>query len=329
MKFKSLIVFLLSAIILATCGGGESLVASTATPLPAATPTVTPTPLPPTVVLVTQGAADAADLPRIQQAIGALADSSGFILETRDTITTADLGVHQKIIILLSAPAELGSLVSAAPETQFAVMASGDQLQAPNLTTIQPQPEMRAFLAGYAVSILAADWRAMGLLPGNSNLPQAFENGGHYYCGTCSPVYPPYVRFPLVGTMPAGSDAGSWISAASQLIPGTIYVAYVDPQAASPELYNYLVSQNVLLLGGTSPLPEALPRWAATLREDIVFPLQVLWPQLVSGSGGQVVKTSLVFTDVNPAFFSDGRLNSINEIIPILRQGLILPLDLP
>lgn len=329
MKSKSLTAFLLITMLLAACGGGESPVAATSTLPPAATPTVTPTPLPPTVVLVTQGAADPADLPRIQQAVGELAVTSGFVLETRETITSADLGAHQKVVILLAPPAELGSLVSAAPETQFAVMASGDQLQAPNLSLIQTQPEMRAFLAGYAATILAADWRAMGLLPGNSSLPQAFENGGHYYCGTCSPVYPPYVKFPLVGAMPAGSDAGSWISAASQLIPGTIYVAYVDPTAASPELYNYLVSQNVLLLGGTSPLPEALPRWAATLREDIVVPLQELWPQLAAGSGGQVVKASLVFTDVNPAFFSDGRLNSINEIIPVLRRGLILPSDLP
>ena len=40
-----------------------------------------------------------------------------------------------------------------------------------------------------------------------------------------------------------------------------------------------------------------------------------------------LVKKTTSFTLT--AFFSDGRLNSINEIIPILRQGLILPLDLP
>lgn len=331
MKIKLSVFFLAITLILAACGGGsETPLEKTLTPTPEATATITPIPLPDTVVLVTQGITDPSDLPRIQQAVSDLAVSSGFAMETRDTLTMVDLGSHLKIVIFLAVPADLANMLAAAPQTQFVVFASSELIPAANLSVIQSNPQYQAFLAGYASAILAADWRAAGLLPtdASGNLPQVFENGGNYYCGTCSPIYPPYVKFPLVGALPSGSDANAWIGAASQLIPNTIHVFYVAQQAASAELYNYLVSQNVFLLGGASPLPEAQPRWAGTIREDIVVPLQALWPQLTAGTGGQSIAANLIFTDVNPGFLSEGRLNAINEIIPLLRQGLILPTDL-
>jgi hypothetical protein len=331
LKIKFPAIILLIAFYLSACGGNPTPDVTT-TPTFAPSPTVTPTSLPATVVLVTQNAPDAADLPRIQQALGELAGASSLLFETRESLSSADLGSHLKVIVFLSPPADLAELAAAAPNTQFAVMGVSFQVQAANISTIKSQPEYQAFLAGYTSTILAADWRAAGLLPdisaGGLNLPQAYENGGNYYCGTCSPIYPPYVKFPLVGTLPAGSDANSWIGSANQLIPNTIYVFYVAPQIASADIYNYLVSQNVLILGGASPLPEALPRWAGTIREDIVLPLQELWPQLIAGEGGQTVNANLVITEVNPGFLSEGRLNAINEIIPLLRQGLILPTDI-
>ncbi len=164
MKTKFPAIILLLAFFLSACGG-DSPPDVTATPTIAPSPTVTPTSLPATVVLVTQNTPDAADLPRIQQALGELADASGLLFEIRESLPSAELGSHQKVIVFLSLPADLAELAAAAPTTQFAVMGSAIQVQAANISTIKSQPEYQAFLAGYASTVLAADWRAAGLLP--------------------------------------------------------------------------------------------------------------------------------------------------------------------
>jgi hypothetical protein len=149
-------------------------------------------------------------------------------------------------------------------------------------------------------------------------------NGGAYFCGTCSPLYPPYLNFPIQGSLPAGSDANAWIGMAGQLLVNRLNVMYVSPEAASPELYNFLVSQNLVILGAGTPPESATARYAGSVIQDPITPIETMWPDLASGKGGSTVAADLFFAHVNPALFSEGRQHQAEQVIEQLRDGLIL-----
>ncbi len=242
--------------------------------------------------------------------------------------TSADLASQVVVAVFLAPPADLPALLSAAPQTQFVVVSPTGLPQAPNLSVVLANPEYQSFLAGYTAILLSNDWRAGGLLPGgtpeNDLLQQSFVNGGAYFCGTCSPLYPPYLNFPIQGSLPAGSDANAWIGMANQLMASRLNVMYVSNDAASPELYNYLVSQNLVILGAGTPPDSAAARYAGSVIQDPITPIETLWPDLTSGKGGSTVAADLLFAHVNPALFSEGRQHQAEQVIEQLRDGLIL-----
>jgi hypothetical protein len=99
---------------------------------------------------------------------------------------------------------------------------------------------------------------------------------------------------------------------------------YVSPEAASPELFNSLASQNLVILGAGTPPESAASRYAGSVIQDPITPIETLWPDLTSGKGGSTVAADLLFAHVNPTLFSEGRQNQAEELIAQLRDGIIL-----
>ncbi len=325
MRFTSLALIIL---LFLAAGCGTPTPAATPTPAPTATPAATATPLPGEVLLVTSGVTDPALLASAQETLTRLASGSGYTLKALPAATPADLGSQVVVAVFLAPPADLPSLLSTAPQTQFVVVSPTELPPASNLSVVIANPEYQAFLAGYTAILLSNDWRAGGLLPGgtpeNDLLLQSFVNGGAYFCGTCSPLYPPYMNFPILGTLPVGSDPNAWIGMANQLLANRLNVMYVSPEAASPELFNFLASQNLVILGTGAPPDSAGSRYAGSVIQDPITPIETLWPDLTSGKGGSTVAADLLFAHVNPALFSEGRQLQAEEVIEMLRKGLIL-----
>jgi hypothetical protein len=325
MRFVSL-VFILSLLIFAGCGTPTP--AATPTPAPSPTPATTATPLPGEVLLVTSGVSDPALLSSAQETLTRLTSGSGYTLKTLPSATSADLGSQVVVAVFLAPPADLPALLSASPQTQFVIVSTAELPQAANLSVVIANPQYQAFLAGYTAILLSNDWRAGGLLPGgtpeNDLLQQSFVNGGAYFCGTCSPLYPPYMNFPIQGALPAGSNPNAWIAMANQLLANRLNVMYVSPDAASPELFNFLASQNLVILGAGAPPDSAAARYAGSVIQDPITPIETLWPDLTSGKGGSTVAADLLFAHVNPALFSEGRQHQAEQVIEFLRSGLIL-----
>lgn len=325
MRFASLALIVLF-ILAAGCG----------TPTPAATPTAAPTPtlaatatpLPGEVLLVTNGVTDPALLSSAQETLTRLATGSGYTLKVLPAATPVDLTPQVVIAVFLAPPADLDNLLTTSPQTQFVVVSPAELPQAANLSVVLANPEYQSFLAGYTAILLSNDWRAGGLLPGGTPeddlLQQSFVNGGSYFCGTCSPLYPPYLNFPIQGSLPAGSDANAWIAMAGQLLANRLNVMYVSPEAASPELYNYLASQNLVILGAGTPPESTAARYAGSVIQDPITPIETLWPDLTSGKGGSTAAADLLFAHMNPALFSEGRQHQAEQVIEQLRRGLIL-----
>jgi hypothetical protein len=325
MRFASLTLIIMLFLV---AGCGTPTPAATPTPAPTATPAATATPLPGEVLLVTNGVTDPALLASAQETLTRLATGSGYTLKMLPTATPADLGAQVVIAVFLAPPTDLPALLGSAPQTQFVVISPTNLPSAANLSVVLANPEQQTFLAGYTAILLSNDWRAGGLLPGGTPesdlLQQSFVNGGAYFCGTCSPLYPPYMNFPIQGALPAGSDANAWIAMANQLLANRLNVMYVSPEAASPELFNFLASQNLVILGAGTPPDSATARYAGSVLQDPITPIETLWPDLTAGKGGSTVAADLLFAHVNPALFSEGRQHQAEQVIEQLRNGLIL-----
>jgi hypothetical protein len=318
----------LIVLLILVAGCGTPTPAATPIAAPTSTPAATATPLPGEVLLVTNGVTDPALLSFAQETLTRLASGSGYTLKVLPAATPADLAPQVVVAVFLAPPADLPALLSATPQTQFVVVSPAELPQSENLSVILANPQDQAFLAGYTAILLSNDWRAGGLLPGGTPeddlLQQSFVNGGAYFCGTCSPLYPPYMNFPIQGSLPAGSDANAWIGMSNQLMANRLNVMYVSPEAASPELYNYLASQNLVILGAGTPPESDAARYAGSVIQDPITPIETLWPDLTSGKGGTTVAADLLFAHVNSTLLSEGRQHQAEQLIEQLRNGLIL-----
>jgi hypothetical protein len=331
------IIIIIIAAALSACGGAPA--AETPTEPPASvTPTETPpppteTPTPGTVFMVTTPELNQQQVQAVESVLSELASSSGLNFEIIQPPNPGEIPSHARVIFYFSPPANLGEVKSSAPETQFIVLSEQELSVDQNLSVIRSIPEQQAFLAGFISVLVGPDLRAAGLIPSDGAAgPQkldAFLNGGRYYCGICNPVYVPSVRFPLYYTLPAGSDPAAWQEGVDQLAQNIVYIYYVAPEAASPELLNHILEINGALLGGTSPYDEIRSRWAATIQFDVAETLRQMWPQVVTGEGGQNLNAPLLVTDINPSYLTEGYMGMVNEVKQDLQNGLIYPLSIP
>lgn len=299
----------------------------TATPTLIPTPKPTATPLPNRALLITTNTGDTELVSQAQLIMSELSAGSSLIFETRAELLQKDLTPDVKIAVFLSHPNNLGTLANAAPRTQFAVLSDLNWNPSNNVTIIRRKSESISFIAGLISVNLDNNFRGGALISTSDGISQqAFANGGHYFCGICSPSIPPYVKYPLIATQPDGSGAAAWAAAFDQMYLNGVRVLYVSKEAYSPELFIYLVGRGITLLGPQTPPDAAKSRWAATLIVDGLAPLREIWPDMVSGKGGKVVYGGVRFTDVQSAFISPGKLDYFQKIVSRIRAGLLNPL---
>lgn len=322
-----------SLLVLAGCRNNP-LAQPTATlpPAPTETATVapTPTPLPAKAVLVGGSEKSFAS---VQTLIQELSAGSGLVYENRPAVEPGEITADWKVAVFLTVPANLPDLLSAAPQTQFVVVSPVDLQGGSNLTVIRERKENEAFAAGYISAMVGYDWRSAGLLPSDSalggSLSDAFRNGQIYFCGTCSTYYAPFAKFPLAAALPATSSASEWQAAMQEIALNYVYSVYVSPEAASPELFSYLVTLNVPMIGGTTPPDEIRPLYAASIQSNITGPLVDVWEELAAGQGGKTINADIQITDINSDLLSPGRQMRAEKTIEDLTNGLINPFSPP
>jgi len=303
---------------------------ATPTPEPTATATLppTPTPLPDMVVLAASGSESS--FQTAQSTLQQLAENSGMVFETRPGIETGEITANFKVAVFLDVPGNLPDLLAAAPETQFLVISPVDIQTSPNLTVIRARRENEAFAAGYATALVGYDWRTAGLLPADTalgaSLADAFRNGQSFLCGTCTPYYAPFAAFPLVEALPSASTAADWQAGMQEILQSYVYSLYISPEAASPELYNFLTTLNLPIVGGAAPPQEIRPLYAATISTDIATPLRDVWENLINSQGGKSINANIQISDVNPDLLTPGRQMDTERMIQDLTNGLIDPL---
>jgi hypothetical protein len=299
-----------------------------------ASPTAVPTPGLGKVILVTQGTSAGSESdPLAQPVTAALKDlvvPLKWGVETRQSPLKEEIQSAWKVLIFTEPPANLAELQAAAPQTQFIVLGDGNLEARGNLSVIRLREEFRVFMAGYITTLVASDWRSLGLLPAApANLQDAFLSGGRYWCGRCIPVHGPVVLFPLVSVQAAGAAAGEWQQAVAGQQKNVLEAVYLSPAAHSPALVKALFSQKLVLTGAAYPGDEYSRLWAATLSFDPIPALQKLWPNVSAGKGGQLADAGLVWSNVNDDLFGAGKQRLAKDALAGLLDGTISPFSVP
>lgn len=297
------------------------------------TPTVVPTTLateivPPTetisparLVLIDTSATASAELTTY---LSETAAANGLTYQVIDSLEGVAFGSETRVAIFLSEPANITELAAGSPTTQFIAPGTFDPAGFDNVSLIRSKPEDLAFMAGYLTTLISWDWRSAGFLPQQTN---AFENGGRYLCGQCTPYWSPFKYFPLVSSTPTQDEITNM---------GSFYVNtfYVDPSFAQTEVLDALTAlesvayRPITLIGysGTA-FPE---RFTALLGFDLLPSLQTLLPQAMNGVGGLTASTKVVITTyTDEEKISPAKKEIFNTVASDLEAGLIEPLSVP
>lgn len=260
------------------------------------------------------------------------AAANGLVFETKTVIDPAALGSETRVVVFLSQPDNLQSLVSELPQTQFIAAGNADPTGMSNLSVIKKQAQDLAFMSGYLTTLIAEDWRSSGLIPNDTglglNYKDAFENGARYLCGLCVPYWAPLLYFPVVVEAAVSSGADAWVSQMNLLSDNVVYTVFVDPGAALPEVLETLTASQYTLVGiaGTAS-PET---FTALLGYDLLPGLQELLPLALSGTGGQTVGAQIkIASYASDGLVTPAKIDAFNKVAADLAAGWINPLSVP
>ena len=332
MRSRSIILLVVLAMLLAACGSNEPIPTNTPVPTdtPVIPPTMTATPTVPLAVLVLPTDLDAETSNLYQKTVYDLAQASGFRFQVRNILTAADL-VEPGLQIVIALPPDPGivALAAAAPQVQFLAINIPGVVAGGNVSVLggNSQSEIAAFLAGYTAALITDDYRIGMIIPKDNadalRALNAYANGRTFHCGICRPFYYLNWSFPQYIEIPADQDKDTYDSYADILmLQYKVRTIYLYPDIAIPELYNYIGTTGVYMIGTITP--EQRPAgWVMTIQPDIIKAIQNAWPQLIAGQGGISVQSPLGLSDVDPNLLSPGRQRLVQQVLDDLQAGRI------
>lgn len=325
-RLSNILLSLVVVSMLVGCSKPTSVPAALTAPPPTEMPTLTPTAEPPRLVLLNESGS--ASQPVLDYLTNFAAENT-LVFEQVNALDPAQVTPATRVVVALTQPANLDTLVTSAPQTQFIVAGNLDPAGKPNLSVITSKEEDLAFMGGYLTMLIAWDFRAGGLIPSDTalgvNLRTAFENGGRFFCGQCTSYFSPYYYFPLIVEESVNAGAAGWQAQLGPLAEYLVYAAYVDPSAAQTEVLDILAAQGMNLVGKAgTPNPDY---FIALLGVDLLPGLQQLLPQVLAGSGGTVVGSKVSLVEIRDhELVSPGKIDLFERMAEDVASGYVVPL---
>ena len=332
MRLRFVILFVVLAMLLTACAANEP-VATTSTPVPTDTPiippTLTSTPTVPLAILVIPADLDPEMSNLYQKTVYDLAQASGLRYQVRNELTQADLEPGLQVVISLPPDPGIVALAAAAPQVQFLAINIPGVTAGGNVSVLggNSQSEIAAFLAGYTAALITDDYRIGMMIPKNNadaiRALNAYANGRTFHCGTCRPFYYLPWDFPQYIEISAEEDKANYDAYADILMQQfKVRTIYLYPDIAIPELYEYIGTTGINMIGTISP--EQRPAgWVMTIQPDVIKAIQNAWPQLSAGQGGITVQSPLGLSDIDPSLLSPGRQRLVQQVLDDLQAGRI------
>lgn len=327
--------FVISAVILAilltACSGVQS--AETITPVPSDTPIIPPaatsTPTIPLAVLVIPPDLDPETSNLYQSTVYELAQASQLRFQVLNSLSPGSIEPGLKVVIALPPDPGVAALAAAAPDVQFLAINIPGVTAGGNVSVLggNAQSDVAGFLAGYTAALTTDDYRIGMILPKDNPDAirglNAFANGMKYYCGLCRSFYFLPWSFPQYIEIPADEDPANYDAYADVLmLQYEVDTIYLHPNIAIPELYTYIGTTGVSMIGAASP-EEQTAGWMMTIQPDVIQAIRNTWPDLVSGNGGITVQSPLGLSDIDPALLSPGKQRLVEETLRELQAGRI------
>lgn len=330
MRFRPIILFILTLAVLSACGGKASSTSSplsTDTPIPL--PTLSPTPVIPLAVLIIPADLDQETADLYEKTVYDLAQGSGMRFQVRNDFTAADLEPGLKIVIALSKDPGIAALAAAAPQVQFLAINIPNITPGGNISMLGngSQGDVAAFLAGYTAALITDDYRVGMIIPKDNNAAaqalNAFANGMALECGVCRPFYVYPWTYPQYVAIPAEEDKKNYNAYADiLLIKYKVQTVYIYPDVYTDDLATYIGTTGASLIGTVSPASKPAG-WVMTIQPDIIKAIQDAWPQLINGQGGVTVQSPLGLADVDPTLLSPGKQRLVEEKLHGIEDGTI------
>jgi hypothetical protein len=332
--FTSLLVILL----LSACkGSATEIPGPTAVPTNTAvpTPTIIPTLSTPLAILVIPADFDQVASDLYQKTLYDLAQASGYRFQVRNTLTPEDLADSTlKIVVVVPPDPGVAAMAASAPNVQFLAVDIPGLTAGGNVSVLAPNNavEIPAFLAGYVAAMLVEEYHIGMIIPKddpNAQLAlQAFSNGKTYYCGLCNTFYVTTITYPTYVEIPSDEDPSRYGGYANVLINDRkVDALYIYPSLADEEFLNYVGTTGVLMIGASRPGATRPGGWVMTIQPDSIKAIQLAWPGLVNGQGGQSVQSPIGLVDVDPSILTPGRQRLAQETLDALLAGRILPIS--
>lgn len=319
------------ALLLAACGGGQS--AETITPVPSNTPIIPPaatsTPTIPLAVLVIPPELDPETSNLYQSTVYELAQASQLRFQVLNSLSPESIEPGLKVVIALPPDPGIAALAAAAPDVQFLAINIPGVTAGGNVSVLGggAQSDVAGFLAGYTAALTTDDYRIGMILPKDNPDAirglNAFANGMKYYCGLCRSIFFLPWSFPQYIEIPADEDPANYDAYADVLmLQYEVDTIYLHPDIAIPELYTYIGTTGVTMIGAATPQAQTAG-WMMTIQPDVIQAIRNAWPDLVSGNGGITVQSPLGLSDIDPALLSPGKQRLVEETLRELQAGRI------
>lgn len=338
MKIVRRILWILIVLLLAECSAAgsvpnptESFTAASPTSPPTETFVPTETTLPPVGILLASAEADPELVDALQNSLSQSIPEAGLRFQVRPSLSPEIIlaeDIHW-VIALPPAPG-LGDLIESSPEVRFLTVGVEGLESAPNLSMIGAEGarlDQQGFIAGYMAALITPDWRVGVISVADSEAGQlarrSFITGAKFYCGFCSPTYPPFFEYPLYFQLDASADAVEWQAAADFLLQRGVSTFYVVPGAGDDALLGYLAQSGANLIGGETPPENVRENWVATLDFSALEAFYFFWPEFVAGVDGQSVTVPITISDVNSSLLSSGKQRFVEEVLVDVQAGFI------
>lgn len=310
------------ALLLAACSLGGAQPTATLelpTPVPAS-----PTPLPGLVVLLAPDGSDAAQVAIAAEVAASFAAGNGLAIEQRTALSPGEVPPNLSVLIVLAPePGGIAEIAAAAPAARIITVGFAPAA-VPNITSLtagSAGASQVAFLAGYVAALTADDWRAGMLYTSvSADLVADFTAGAEYFCGSCTPLAPPYSEYPMA--LQANSPA-DWQAAADGLLAEFIRVVYLTPELENSGAAQYLAAYGVLLVGSGAPPADAAQNWVASVGADSAGALRQQLGQALAGQP-LAMSSSLAVSHPSPSYLSPARLSHLQTVINDVLAGVLV-----
>ena len=287
------------------------------------------------ILLAADSEADSAVVSQIQAVLENLVSTSEHSLIIEENFSQILITPDVLVVVVVGSVQDLPEIAAANAQVMFVMVGYSQGQPAENVFVIGDSlldQQHQAFMAGYLSALASGDYKVAALIPSDADqsdmMLDAFLTGVRFHCGICRPLFPPYNTFPQWEMLASENAVQGFQTSIDTLVNNGVEVLYVPQLLHSPELFAYLSELGVKVVSDASP-ESPWNNWVGTVTTNPAAVLVSLWPEVIDGTDGVQVPSSIAVIDTGSGLLTEGRRYLFDEMAENLRMNLVLPESVP